>query len=1236
MSVGNLTTNQVGDWLTTNGFAEHIKTFISEDIDGEALFGLLDDEIMKLLTLYDKDGTIRTPTKRKQRKFKIILEEYRTSVQQERRKRRRSRSVINKESNENLAINLRTMPSKVTGQSAKERLAYSKNYVYYISAYVSSDTKDTLKIELTGDKANVTSALTDLQLLSEIMNWSTSIYSDSVLLILQKIFADRKKLTIWEKTNLLSGYFIVYYISGEHRFNLSEEFIYQMLNNEISYVENIVISNMDKCQSNFRRAIKEFINNKKQQQEKLQTMTIIYYQSVSQSEMKISFFGLKYQVDIAKKQLKLLINKHQIRTIRIELDSKQREYLLDNCISQLKQIELDYKDDNVHIQIHSNLLTAPQYLIVKIKQLIQSLLFHTTTLTFRYIENGITLTEHDQLQLKTIGQNHNCQLDHIDTQTEKEIILLPKSKDTPTSKYIMKKSEEFYTSLTPVWKLSVETNTIELRPASNPTSDITVISTTEDIIKENIDSIHRNGHFISENGKNILVILWSPLKDPIEKLISTSFNQIDVLCMDSIESIAFSTTNWEKIDDKRKLAEEMIKEMKDLLETEDFANRSWKISFSFNDEQNDLLKEFSEIIISLRLAKNGYEQFTYPITTTSLTLKTSSNSNIIKSENAINDYMKRSVLSTIEIYNPFDSKIWNQHMINVFYKYCLEKCVLPDIHLFNEQYHLYLIGSKSAVNHAKEKYKFMTEIERLKALIHIPSSESVSKNKNSKTISSTYNIILNGCSNDKDILEKLAKRFNDEGYRVLIDYCDINPSNSKPKQHYNSDLIVICFSYHYSQDSSCMKAMLSIKKSEKKFIPFVLLEKALNERSNWIQMCSTETLFYESFEEEIRFKLEENFDLDYDKLFIELLHYTKPGVVDRIYAISDDVTSTEQREEDFSLKRTLSPFTQEQICKKEEIYREKIEHILERDAIPTDEVTNLIALLGIILGDNGIEGYPVLVEDHQPQDDGYINRVQDYLNSFLLRLQRWIEKASNGPVCKGNIPPFTVTGDFNDAIFPISLLDKTPWWETDLDLYDFDHSSTDFDKVSPELTIGSWSSYDEAQNYFQKLVNKDARFRDKQLNNKKSQVPSRKQHAYFKTNIKRGTIAWDITENRRVLKEYERRKNGGKRKKLNSKTRSSLNLLDRWVQLVSDLKEGRINMKSNEIRGTIGKELKTKDEIRKRIESDDPNNTQWSMERVPPRRRKFIKLKIKNTIEWENFCEQSELKAQSVTIQDTT
>jgi len=136
----------------------------------------------------------------------------------------------------------------------------------------------------------------------------------------------------------------------------------------------------------------------------------------------------------------------------------------------LKNIELDYKDDNVKIHIRENSITAPQYLLMKMKQLIQSMIFQTATLNFQYIENAFILTEKDHLQLKVLGQNYNCEIDKIDSKTKKELILLPKGKFSSTSKHIIKESNRFYSSLSIPRKLSISNNTIEI----HRTYDLTV------------------------------------------------------------------------------------------------------------------------------------------------------------------------------------------------------------------------------------------------------------------------------------------------------------------------------------------------------------------------------------------------------------------------------------------------------------------------------------------------------------------------------------------------------------------------------------------------------------------------------------------------------------------------------------------------------------------------------------------------------------------------------------------
>jgi len=242
-------------------------------------------------------------------------------------------------------------------------------------------------------------------------------------------------------------------------------------------------------------------------------------------------------------------------------------------------------------------------------------------------------------------------------------------------------------------------------------------------------------------------------------------------------------------------------------------------------------------------------------------------------------------------------------------------------------------------------------------------------------------------------------------------------------------------------------------------------------------------------------------------------------------------------------------------------------------------------------------------------------------------LERWLKKALNGPVIKGNLPPFTLTGDFNDAVFPINWTNKIPWWTARTNLYYFDYSPPEFnysppkfDLISPKLTIGSWCNYDEAHHYYQKFIDRDMHFREERQNSEQASPDVITLRSYFKTSIKRGTIAWDITENRKVLEEYDGRKDGTIRRPLYKKHPSLQRWMHRSIQLISDLKDGKINMKSNEVQGRIGKELKTKEEIRIRNELDNPNNEIWTRKRVEEWRRNFIELKITNTIEWQKFC----------------
>lgn len=89
-----------------------------------------------------------------------------------------------------------------------------------------------------------------------------------------------------------------------------------------------------------------------------------------------------------------------------------------------------------------------------------------------------------------------------------------------------------------------------------------------------------------------------------------------------------------------------------------------------------------------------------------------------------------------------------------------------------------------------------------------------------------------------------------------------------------------------------------------------------------------------------------------------------------------------------------------------------------------------------------------------------------YFREFSDCIKRWLNKSPN--VIKGNIAPFTPTGDINDAVFiiPQSSIDQI-----------IQRSCEPFDVSPPDKYFspfnsnpGSWFSNEQSEEYFQKLI----------------------------------------------------------------------------------------------------------------------------------------------------------------------
>ncbi|CAF3103620.1 unnamed protein product [Rotaria sp. Silwood2] len=312
-----------------------------------------------------------------------------------------------------------------------------------------------------------------------------------------------------------------------------------------------------------------------------------------------------------------------------------RNYLLDNCLHQLETIEFEYKDDNVKIKIRENQLYAPHYLKIKIQQRINNLIDQQYPLIFQYIGNDSILTNDEKLQLEEIAGQFKCQIDKIDLQTKKEIVTLPKVINTSTlkssPKFIIKKSKEFYSSLSLLKTTSIANSTIELHLANDvtaPQADITIISMITSDIEDDSKLNGNNLQNKTDTDKSVKLFYslphWSKVnndqndtdfKNSIKTFISNSLKDISVLSLNKENIITFSTDEWDNYSSRKQLAEEIINEIKVQLETSKLFNVNWRILFIFNDNQTDLYNRFLQTILSITMNTNNYEQFFYPVST---------------------------------------------------------------------------------------------------------------------------------------------------------------------------------------------------------------------------------------------------------------------------------------------------------------------------------------------------------------------------------------------------------------------------------------------------------------------------------------------------------------------------------------------------------------------------------------------------------------------------------------------
>ncbi|CAF3411050.1 unnamed protein product [Rotaria sp. Silwood2] len=246
-----------------------------------------------------------------------------------------SRSYKKKYSIQPMHLNLKFFKSQSFCSNLQEHILKQYNVICRVPSVERQNDETELQIRLSGEKMRVNDAHDYIHSLFEtvqakifndeikdrqIIHWSTHIHSDSAVAIIQQVFDNKKAFTIWEKDDLVFGHYIVHYFTHGCEFSLKEKHIYPILQDDISFESQISVMNFDNLQTNYRKELEQFLDDKKHEQQQRKQFLIIYSKHPLQTEMKIRFFGEKTLVKNSARELRNLMSKHQIKVVNIGLD----------------------------------------------------------------------------------------------------------------------------------------------------------------------------------------------------------------------------------------------------------------------------------------------------------------------------------------------------------------------------------------------------------------------------------------------------------------------------------------------------------------------------------------------------------------------------------------------------------------------------------------------------------------------------------------------------------------------------------------------------------------------------------------------------------------------------------------------------------------------------------------------------------------------------------------------------
>ncbi|CAM4742927.1 unnamed protein product [Rotaria magnacalcarata] len=769
-----------------------------------------------------------------------------------------------------------------------------------------------------------------------------------------------------------------------------------------------------------------------------------YIKNRNKTKYIIKIFGYHKLANEVFQKFKNLFDKYRLRKYEFsQIPSEQLEYIANFCIEQLHDIAREFRNDYIKLNIRENQFYAPHYLKNKIENSILNLLSNLKTSTFKSKQLHYDIADKLHLHIKKIAQQNRCYC-QLTLKSKNKSYRIPRSNKNSSlvSKSIIEQSKSFCSSPLVFSQTKLTNGSIEIvmGDIALQNVDIIIISSTSFGLKESL--IERAGDIIEQqpssqtyqqenrlssipfitettgghlNCRKILFVNWSlptiifdedHFSDLIQLYISKSIHYVIKECEQAnltTQTIAFAVPDSCK--HEQILAEEMIEETINQINRTKIV--SLKVSFVLLPDQQTLHQLFLNIIQTIQTEKDCCEIFLCPTTTIQITLTCSNIDNLKQCEKRINNYLNRSIFK-ISL-DGFEN--WNQEMINAFYKYSIDRCILPKL---DKDEKIVLHGPINSVYEVKQKYALIkTLVQEKTNLLSLFST---------KTLFVDYTIILSYSPADSIVSQRLANFLIDEGFSVWLNLNQSRNYEENFKMINRSYCIILCISTNYFHDKLCEQEAKYANEIGKCIIPV----KVQNyEPIEWLEKLIEKESYFQLFGSE------NHFNLEYDKLLLKLFQCITNSYIHSFKQASDQSNVLQanrlikfvgtNKEFDFLL-------TPDQ--KKVE-YENYIKNLtkLEKGQITDNDKNNLTEKIQDIIHAKENQCRKYLYENKwycylqtldSPEKQQKKDKIKQciWFNIGILSYKQWLNKIENFKTTL-NIAPFTYTGDVNKASFPM-------------------------------------------------------------------------------------------------------------------------------------------------------------------------------------------------------------------------